>query len=588
MFRKDTNQIRRLLLSLMPIQALAFGLPAINSLLNSFIIGHFLGSETLATIGFIIPLTMAVSVFNVVLSSGAQVLSGNSLGRGDMKTLERIFNTTSVTAVVIGALFTVVSLAIPGKIAYLLGARDAILPLTASYIRGMAPSFAFSILFACFLPFIQLERASKVSTISVATMLVVNTVGNLLNAVVFKGGTFGAGVVTTISNVASVLACLPFFLFKSKLFRLVPKSFDFGTLRDITVRGYPSSVTQICNAVNRSLLSSCLYAIGGTPALAAMTVAINLTNSVGCTVEGGYVGSVNLISSVLVGERDVESLRDLPKQGITTAYPIYILAYVIVFVLAKPIATLCGAEPENVALYVTIIRLLNLWFLSNPIKAMTAAIYQALGRHKFMSLLYFMNSLVFPCLCMLGGLYVFHGVELPAMSLFIPELFSFLVYSIYYHKNRKRWPDSVFKLTDIPNSLAVPSAERYNRTFRTIEEVSDVSEGLIRFCETKGFSPRDSKLCGLCVEEMAVASLNNSLGSEKQKDFCIDLRVIHENGGITIMLRDNGLHFDPNEWLKLYANEDPMRCIGVKYVVKQAKNINYTSTLGLNVVVIDI
>ena len=90
--------------------------------------------------------------------------------------------------------------------------------------------------------------------------------------------------------------------------------------------------------------------------------------------------------------------------------------------------------------------------------------------------------------------------------------------------------------------------------------------------------------CGLCVEKLAVVSLQNNL--KKQKDFSIDLRVLHEDDGITIMLRDNGPHFDPKEWLEQYANEDPMRCMGVKYVIQRAKDVRYTVPLGHNVVVI--
>ena len=217
---------------------------------------------------------------------------------------------------------------------------------------------------------------------------------------------------------------------------------------------------------------------------------------------------------------------------------------------------------------------------------MSAALYHTLNRHKFLTVFHILNSLIYPCICMFSGLYIFHSVGVTAATFFISEFLSFFTLIIYYYICRKRLPDSVFKLTDIPNTLALPSKERYNRTFSKIEEVSDVSDGLIKFCKEKGLSSCESNFCGLCVEEMSVASIQNSIEKSNGKKMSIDLRVLHENGGITIMLRDNGSYFDPIEWLRLCDNKDPMRCIGVKYIVQKAEDVHYTSTLGLNVIMI--
>ena len=585
---RKISQIKHLLLSLLPIQALAAGLPAINALLNSFIIGRFLGGQALAAMSFIVPLNIAVSIVNVVLSNGAQEVSGNSLGRGDRKSLNQIFNTTIVTATVIGVSVSALLLAIPEKIAYLLGARGDLTTITANYIRGIAPGYVFSILLACSLTFVQLERASAISNASVITALVVNCGGNILNALVFRGGTFGSGLATTAANFAAMLICFFFFVSGSKLFSLSAKYFDFGFLRVILFRGYPAGVPQVYNTIKNSLMNNCLFTLGGTPALAAMAIANNISSSIGCTIEGGFLGSLNLISSVLVGERDVETLRALPKQALKTAYPIYLTAYLLVFLLAKPFALLCGAEPENIRLYVEIICLVNLWFSTNPIKSMSASLYQAFGRHKFLTVLHTMNNLVYPIVCIFCGQAAFHSIAFVALTFAIAEFLSIVTIVVYYYMCRKRLPDSIFKLVDTPSSLSLPSAERYNRSMTIPEEISEASEGLIRFCRSKGFSSGDSNLCGLCVEEMAVVSLQNGLSDPKQKDFSIDLRVLHEEGCITIMLRDNGTHFDPNEWLSMNENEDPARCIGVKYVLRQAKEVRYTSTLSLNVILIKI
>ena len=51
-------------------------------------------------------------------------------------------------------------------------------------------------------------------------------------------------------------------------------------------------------------------------------------------------------------------------------------------------------------------------------------------------------------------------------------------------------------------------------------------------------------------------------------------------------LRDNCVPFDPHTKLEMYTGDDPLKNIGIKMVSKIAKEMNYQTTFGMNVLMI--
>lgn len=581
---KSTQIVRKLFLSLLPVQALAVGLPAINALLSSFIVGNALGASALAAIGFADPLNNLVAAITGILSSGSQLLCGQYLGKGNEKGIRNAFTVTVGLCLVLSVPIAAVMLLAPMQLAALLGASGEAQTLTAQYLRGLAPSVLFSMQLACLLPFLQMDRAAKASSLSVTVMVVVKLGGDFLNAFVFKGGIGGVGLTTTLGNVFAVLVTLPHFMHKSKLFRLSFKELDLSVLKEIFYQGMPAAVHPGGLMVRNRLVNAMVFRFGGIVGMSAMAVANNITTAIGCVVESGYSGASRLIACVLTGERDTSSLRDLPSVMAKAAGPLYLGAYAIVFFFAAPLARLFGAEAENMEMYVMAIRLFNLWYVTNIFKAPPLSIYQAMEEVKLMTAMTVLGDVVFPAfLCLTVGNLI--GIAVPLSLTWLDEVLLMLFMAGYFRYRAGRWPRSLTELTYIPSSISAPRENRYKAVIRTEADAVQASEEAVDFCIRKGMSRRSANYCGLCIEEMAVDAIRNRFKNQKQT---IDLRIIYENEEIRILLRDDSEKFDPNEWLALCAPEEAERSIGIRMVSKIAKEMNYSCALGLNVLTIRI
>lgn len=582
--RNDTRILRRLFLQLLPVQAFAAGLPAINSLLDGLIVGNLIGPSALAAIGFADPLNMFLSAIASTLAAGSQLQCGKHLGKADKEGISRVFTSTVVACICIGLLFSGVIFCFPGAIAQLLGSKGESLANTSGYVRGLSVGMTFSILLSCLLPFLQLDRAEKRSNLAVTAMVVINIGGNLLNGLVFHGGLLGVGLSTAIANIAAVLIVLPHFWKKETVFRFSFRSFRFSTLGTVLYLGLPNAVRPGCLVVRNRIINQYIFLLGGVPAMSAMTLANNITTAVGCVIESGYTGSARLIASVLVGQRDSTSLRALPRTMARSGLPIYAVAYGIVFFFAKPLALLFGAEAEHIALYVMVIRFFNVWYLTNVISAPPLCIYQAMGKVKLMTVFTFLGTGVFPIASCILLSRVF-GLYAVASTTWIPEVLMLIVFVGYFTAKAKRLPRSVTELTYIPSSISAPRENRFRATLRTQEDVAEASQKAIAFCRGKGMSSRNANYCGLCIEEMAMDAILNRFSGQTHS---IDLRLIYEDGKIRILFRDDCPKFDPNQWLSLCSPEDQSRSIGIRMVSKLSSEMNYASTLGLNVLTITI
>ena len=129
------------------------------------------------------------------------------------------------------------------------------------------------------------------------------------------------------------------------------------------------------------------------------------------------------------------------------------------------------------------------------------------------------------------------------------------------------------------------TANKYSISIDKIAEVISVSKQIQGFCLENGIDKKRSMLSGLCMEEMAANIVEHGFNMDK-KEHTIDVFACVENDEVFLRLRDNCVPFDPHSQLEIYSEDDPAKNIGIKMVSKIAKEMNYQTTFGMNVLMI--
>lgn len=575
----DKN-LKKMFVSLSLIQALAAAIPSINTLISSFIIGNNFGTSALAAIGFAGPYSFFISAFVQMIGNGSQLLCSEYIGAGHNDGINKTFNTSIILGIAAGGFLALISALFSSEIACVLGAEGEIRIMTADYIRGYAICSFCSVFSMLFLSYLQLDLAKSVSTATIIIQVVLNIVLNIVNAEKLHWGMFGVGLAASVSCLISVCVSAIHLAFKSKLFCFSFRSFSYAEMKKIITCGYNAALVFIWLVLRDRMFNSVLFSVGGAVAMSAFTIASNVANSFGGTLQGSIEAPCRMLASIFIGERDISSLRRLQFSLPKTVWPFSVCCYLVICLAAKPICLAFGADPANIAIYVMILRLFNLYYITNPIKTNGISIYNAMKNSSVVSVLNFLSLFVYPCVFFILG----------KMQNSIPVLFLFAVGSevlivislkIYYVMKGH----SLFSLNYvyIPNEIAVPMDCRYESTICSVDDAMKSSQGVIDFCKGKGLDKKKSYFCGLCIEEVCVDILSRNTG----KECSVDVRIIFENSSVHIMLRDSCNKFDVSEWLKLYAKDNPARSMGLKMVSSLSKTMNYKSTLGMNVLTIE-
>lgn len=581
----NTNKsfsIRKLILKLFPAAAISGGIPAINAFVINLTVGRYMGESGLAIIGLFNPLTLCISAVTLALVTGTSLLCGKYLGKGDTDGLSDVYSTTMAMCAAFGSVIAAAFILFPNTLARFVGSTAEVLSDVSAYIQSYSIGVIFIMLFSCLIVFLQFYGMGNCSVILGCGMVLLNLIGIILNFEVFHGGIFGVGIVNSAANVIMTAVLLLIIKTKGKLFKFSLSNIKFSIFKKSAQVGFPAAVEPLFQFIRNLVINAFALSIYGIKGVSALAIASSISTTIGTVICKGYIGTTSMVSSILVSERDVKSLRELHKNAASIVAPLFITAYIFIFIFANKIALLFGVEPDNIDLSRMAIRVLTLWFITNIFKETNVSIANSVNRTGLTITGAFFDALFVPVACCFLAKLV--GFWLIPLSNALGEIACIATYLIYFRIKNKRLPKSVFRISDVPNSLSVPKEDRFDLTIKSQEDAISASESVVNFCKAKGISNRTAYHCGLCIEEIAMFTLQKNFKKYNE----IELRIIYENGGLSILFRDNCEKFDPISWLKVCSPEDKLKSLGIKMISGISSEMKYISALGLNILTISL
>lgn len=571
--------VRQVFKTLMPIQVLSAATPTLTSILTGILIGNYLPPEALVALGFVVPLNSLLGALSAIVSSGARILCGRYIGRGEIKKLDYAFAASMISLVALGVVLTLVMLFMPSSLASLLGAEGTAVAATAEYIRGLGIGIIPLLVVPCLMVFLQMEDDSVYALLATVVLAVCSLLFGIINLRLFDGSIFGMGIASSVSQFVTLIF-LGVHIARSKtLMKFDMKGVSMKLVRRMVVIGFPAAFCMILYSLRNMALNTFALRFGGDTSVAALAI-LNSVAGPFDAVNVGFGAVVLMFGSVIVGERNNELLKALFKTSLKLGIIICGIKGIVFAALSKPFAILFGAEG---ALVGEATLLLALYATTMPLNAITqtfVATYQNLGKLRYINVLYIFSCIVFPLCCsmLLGPVFGSTGVWLCfGISEFLAVTVLFTVPWIKLRRislDPQRLLMLEEKGSDAPK-LSIPIS--------TLSEAIGSSEAVVEFCKANGVDSRRCMLSGLCCEEMAVNVVTHGFKKSSKKDLAVEIFALIEDGGVTLRIMDNAVRFDPAEKLKYTDPDDPCKNIGIRMVSKIADDMEYRSTFGMNV-----
>ena len=569
---------------LLPAQILSTATASLSAVINGILIGNFLSDASLVALGFVTPLVSILGALASIISGGSRVLCGRFMGQSEIKKLDYVFTGAMFCAVGLGAVLTLLAQVFANPLAYILGARGSFIAETAIYIRGLSLGFIPSLVIPTLMVLLQMRNESTYSLVSAVVLAAGNLLFSLANIKFFGASLIGMGFATSLAQYITVGFLVIKFITNKSLMRFDMHYFDKLIAKEMVLLGSPTALAAALYAIRNIVLNTLALKTGGEVAVSAVAIIGSLTAPLDALNIG--VGAVCLIlSSVYVGEKDKDAMCEVFKLGLKYGLALAFIKLLVSIFFGKPILMLFGAEGtvlnDSYILYL-------LTQICCPLNVLTLAIVnpaQSMGKVKLVNIFYLFNAMILPLA------YVFSMAPmLKALAVYsvfpAAEILSLILIFVYEWKKYGHMPKAISEILMLDDEQF--AGNKITVSIKSMDEVINLSEKVIDFCKENGIDDRRSMFAGLCLEEMAGNVVEHGFTKGKKKNYTIDLFVSVENEDLTLRIRNNTVQFDPIKAYAPFNPEDPAKNVGIRMVNKLAKEMNYQSSFGMNVLSINL
>ncbi len=576
--------IRKIFRQLLVTQILSAMTVMVCMLVDSIMIGRFLGVDSMTAYGLANPILLLFAAFGAMLSAGIQVMCGKTVGAGDRDGTDACFSAAAILAAAVSVGGMLLILLFINPVCTLLGAGrpgsgSPVFYLTRDYLRGFivgAPAFIAA---QAMVPFLQISGSRLRLALAVVLMTVGDIVFDLLNVFVFRGGTLGMGLASSLSYYLALAAALPYFFKKNCMFRLKRRAVTGKVCSVLLSYGIPSVINALAMTVLVFTLNKLLLSAGGNRAVAAYSVIATIGNI--CYCFGSGVASVALLlAAIFYSDEDRSAIYALVRTMCYFAVVLDTALIGAVLLLAPAAVGLFLEDPAARVLAIRGLRLFSLALLPCSLNTSFKFYYQGVNRVRFTEIISLLQNMVLPVLAALS-LSPFLGTDGAWLSFLFGETLTFIVICAVVWTKNKKAALSAEAFALLPADFGAAAGDVLEMTIRSRSEVSGASKQAAAFCKAHGESARNSTLVSLCVEEMANNIVTHGF-REGRKDQGVEIRILFKNDSRVIRIRDNCVNFDPVAYLDLHKTDDPAAHIGIRMIMRMVKSANYVNTLGLN------
>lgn len=215
-------------------------LQQLYTLVDTMIVGQFLGVDALASLGAADWINWAMLGIVMGFTQGFSIRISYAYGAQDFKRMEKIMAMILIACFVLGIILTIGVQIIITPLLHLLKTPNNIIDGSITYLRVMSAGVLIVMFYNCFSCILRALGNSRTPLIAMVSAAIINIVLDLLFVCIFHFGIAGAAIATLIAQMAAALYCydvlkkeLPFTIHKESF------SFDYPTMKGLIQIGTP-------------------------------------------------------------------------------------------------------------------------------------------------------------------------------------------------------------------------------------------------------------------------------------------------------------------------------------------------------------
>ena len=550
---------------------------AAGGLADCIFVGNAIGPVGMTAISIGQPIYMLFNTISYSLSIGGSIHYANALSEGRAEEGNRIFADVLRTDLFLNVILCALGLLFLPQVLTFLGAGTPGAEVWANSEALVRAQLLLVPVMFCQGPFYYFVNCDNDPKLAAAAFVTSNTLDILFNYIfVVRLGMGVAGSVysTGIGAAVMILISLIHFVRKRGCLRFCWPKYQIASVIRSFRTGFATSVQYVYQFVTILVCNHLLMAISGELGVAVFGIVFNVA-LVAASVYDAISMALQPMVSTFLGEHNKANVRSTLRQAFQAAMVANLVIMVLLLGFPQWVSFAFGLRtPEELAMGSMAVRIYALCVIPSGINMVLTYYYQALEREFISYLLFTLRSLVFFLLFSL--LFSLGGVERFWWTYPCMELAALAVLFLY---NQRKGSWAYLEEDD-------------SRVFSAFVENRDADLGALgqqisAYLEGIGATSVQRYFAAIAVEEVCAVILSRApMGSEGYIQFTI---VPHEDGTLTLHLRDNAKAFNPfaldTDSIDLEEGAG-LDTLGIKIIKEKAKEFFYRRYAGFNTLVV--
>ena len=212
-----TEPIGKLLMQYAVPAIIAMTASSLYNMVDSIFIGHGVGPMAISGLAITFPLMNLAAAFGSLVGVGASTLVSVKLGQKDYSSAQHILGNVVSLNVIMGILFTIITLIFLDPILYFFGASETTIPYARDYMVIILLGNAITHLYLGLNSVLRSAGHPQKAMVATILTVVINTILDPLFIYGFHMGIKGAAVATILAQIISLIWLIKIFCNKNEL-----------------------------------------------------------------------------------------------------------------------------------------------------------------------------------------------------------------------------------------------------------------------------------------------------------------------------------------------------------------------------------
>ncbi|MEH7460279.1 MATE family efflux transporter [Bacillus sp. JJ1127] len=406
--------IKRLFISYLIPAVLGMVLMSVNIMIDAVMISRGVGANGLAGVNVAVPAFSIFFSISLWIGMGGATLYSIALGENKIERARSIFTQSMTVAVIIVGILMAICLWKIEDLAYLFGANDVILPYALDYLQVLLTFGMIYVLENVLSTFIRNDGNPNLAMAGLVITALLNIVFDYVFIFIFGWGVTGAAAATILSAAIGFLVLLSHFFRKSSILKWTKFHFEWETVKQIMVIGFPSFTTEITVAIVTIGFNIAFIQYAGELGVASYAM-VNSIHSMTLLLFFGVGAALQPIASFHYGANLSERLREGLSLAVKIAVALGCAAIVIGLFFGKYLIGLFDVQStELFQLTITGISLFFIQYVFLGYNIVYGEYFQSVRQTKKSVFIILSRGLLFiiPLLWMMPKLFGVNGIWL--------------------------------------------------------------------------------------------------------------------------------------------------------------------------------